>query len=214
MFQWMQKENIYSVKLLFFVAALFFQSCFSGKDLSVSLPEKCWAMRHPFVLHKAIDCTNKAKKITDSILLTNKLDGDANGGQLDAFRHACWMALLTKNIGYHRALSLGRAHEKGNYQSFLKRKNEDGSLADKAATDMDLWNNKMGAAISKQYKGKDLLILYDVIISSIQSGRMKMIKKNLRGQSLDDNGNIIPGRGNEKIWNTTRVLVPSDYIRQ
>ena len=46
---------------------------------------------------------------------------DNNGGALDAFKHAFWMARLTQGIGHRASLSLGKAHEKGNYKAFLNQ---------------------------------------------------------------------------------------------
>ena len=39
---------------------------------------------------------------------------------MDAFRHAYWMARLRQEIGKTAARSLGKAHEKENYQTFKK----------------------------------------------------------------------------------------------
>ena len=47
--------------------------------------------------------------------LSPLLDKDPSGGQVDAFRHAYWMARLNEEIGKNAAKSLGKAHEKENY---------------------------------------------------------------------------------------------------
>ena len=120
----MQKESIFLIKVFSVVILLFTLSCAGEKKASVSGPEKCWALRHPFVYKKAYRCSREAVRLTDSVKKTNQLDGDADGGQLDAFRHSCWMAITCRQIGYRRALGLGRAHEKGNYKSFLKKKTD------------------------------------------------------------------------------------------
>jgi len=49
------------------------------------------------------------------------LDGDASGGQVDAFRHAYWMARLHQEIGKRAAFSLGKSHEKENWKTELCR---------------------------------------------------------------------------------------------
>ena len=69
---------------------------------------------------------------------------DNNGGKLDAFKHSYWMARLTQGIGKRAAFRLGKAHEKGNYQTYQRRRLEDGLLPDKPSTDMDLYNNNIG----------------------------------------------------------------------
>jgi hypothetical protein len=54
------------------------------------------------------------------------------------------MALLTQNIGAKKALKLGIAHEKANFEFFLKKKNEYGELPDSMGSVMDVLNNQMG----------------------------------------------------------------------
>ncbi|MBK6839510.1 MAG: hypothetical protein IPG90_15685 [Bacteroidetes bacterium] len=56
--------------------------------------------------------TEQARMETKSLLLDSRLDGDEDGGQLDAFRHAFWMASLSQKICWRKALKLGIAHEK------------------------------------------------------------------------------------------------------
>ena len=70
---------------------------------------------HPFKATKALEISKEVNRISDSIKKTNLLDGDASGGQVDAFRHAYWMARLKQEIGESAARSLGKAHEKENY---------------------------------------------------------------------------------------------------
>ena len=62
------------------------------------------------------------------------------------------MARLTQGIGRRAAYSLGKAHEKGNYQTFKNRQLEDGILPDKPSSEMDLYNNQIGISIGKRFK--------------------------------------------------------------
>lgn len=48
---------------------------------------------------KAYKISVEVTHIVDSIGKNNGLDGDGSGGQLNAFRHAYWMARLRKEIG-------------------------------------------------------------------------------------------------------------------
>ena len=66
----------------------------------ISSPEKCWVINHIFVAKKAWRITQYVRLQTDSIQKTNMLDGDANGGQVDAFRHAFWMASLSQKMNW------------------------------------------------------------------------------------------------------------------
>ena len=65
----------------------------------LSRPKKTWVLFHPFKAIKSLEISKEAKRIADSIKKTNLLDGDASGGQVDAFRHAYWMARLRQEIG-------------------------------------------------------------------------------------------------------------------
>src|SRR4051812_15529731 len=64
----------------------------------LSCPEKWWAFTHPFVLHKVYTMTIEARHASKEMMKDSTLDHDANGGQVDAFRHAYWMALLSQHI--------------------------------------------------------------------------------------------------------------------
>lgn len=92
------------------------------RSYKASTHEKLWAITHPFVYSKARKITIEALKGTEMVKKDSSLDGDDAGGQVDAFRHAYWMALLSQKICWKKALSLGRAHENGNYKSFKRKK--------------------------------------------------------------------------------------------
>jgi hypothetical protein len=179
------------------------------KFINLSRPEKCWVLCHPFVAKKTWSITQKVLLITDSISKTTTLDGDKNGGQVDAFRHAYWMALLAENIGWRKALKLGRAHEKANYIDFKKRRLEDGTHPDKASGDMDLYNNKTGNDIAKANKNIVGNKLQSLVIAAVQAGKMKIIKKDSLGNFLDENNFIIPADSLKGKWNNGKCLISS-----
>src|SRR4051812_15084088 len=79
----------------------------------LSCPEKKWVLFHPFVAKKTFVFTQQARDASKEMIKDASLDGDENGGQVDAFRHAYWMALLSQNICWRKARWLGYAHEKG-----------------------------------------------------------------------------------------------------
>src|SRR5437763_1189417 len=107
----------------------------------VSCPEKWWAFTHPFIACKAYKLSVKAMEATKEMMKDSTIDHDSNGGQLDAFRHSYWMALLSQKISPRKAKRLGKAHEKGDYLNFKKHRLEDGLLPDSMASVMDLCNN-------------------------------------------------------------------------
>lgn len=180
----------------------------------LSRPEKCWVISHIFVANKAYKISSFVRSVTDSLKKSNILDGDADGGQVDAFRHSFWMAMLVKEMHWEKALKLGKAHEKGNYLQFKKRKSEVATLPDKIACEMDLWNNGVGINLGKIYFDVSPDSLKLIIIDEIINGRMKVIYKNKKGDSLDIDGNIIPFDEWNGKWENSRVMIFSDYNLQ
>jgi hypothetical protein len=185
-FEKMQKHFI--ILLVFFTCFIMFipaQINAQDKDdgkvnvSSLSRPEKWWAVTHIFVAFKAKKISSYSLYLTDSLKQDSNLDGDASGGQVDAFRHAVWMALLTKNMRWKKAWRLGKAHEKGNYLQYKKGKLEDGFPPDKVSSDMDFWNNDVGISITKNNKTLSDSAIVSTVIEKILSGEMKIIYKNI-----------------------------------
>lgn len=176
----------------------------------LSKPERSWVIWHPFKAKKAYKISLEAEKTKDSIKHTNLIGKDNNGGQLDAFKHSFWMARLTQNIGKRAAFTLGKAHEKGNYQTFLKRRLEDGMLPDKPSTDMDLYNNNIGISVGKQFKKASKPQLISVLIDSIRQGKMRVLLKDKNGYFLDCDKKRIPLDSLKHKWNTKKCLVRSN----
>lgn len=178
---------------------------------SVSCAEKRWAMKHLFIAKQAWKITERVRIVTDSLKQRAIPDQDASGGKLDAFRHSFWMASLTKRIGARRALSLGRAHERGNYRDYKKKRFEEGDIPDKAAGEMDLYNNGVGSKIGTQSKGSYEKDIIEAILSAIHAGNMKIILKDAEGRSCDSLMQPIPASAMKGKWDTPRVLVASDF---
>ena len=176
----------------------------------LSKPERTWVAFHAFKAKRAYQISLEAEKITDSIKKKNTIGVDISGGKLDAFKHSYWMARLTQGIGKHSTYSLGKAHEKGNYQTYKKRKLEDGLLPDKAATDMDLFNNHVGITIGmhKNIKSKNNLI--QTVLDSVKEGKMRVLLKDSLGNFLDCQQKRIPLDSLKHKWNTKKCLVPSN----
>lgn len=199
--------------LLFFCLFSFSTNAQNRQTGKVSCPEKRWALFHPFIARQSYSLTKDALHIADSIQNTRSLDGDIHGGQVDAFKHAYWMALLSQHINYRRALKLGKAHEKGNYKSFKKSKRKGIQTShDKVSSKMDLWNNQKGLEIGLALKDQGFKVIQLAIIDSIRSGVMKIIYKNASGQFLDCEGNVIPKENLIGNWENEKCLVPSDKV--
>ena len=180
--------------LIFFLVSI--ETLYSQKSfrrLKPGLPEIRWAVFHPFSARNAFRITERVVNVTDSIRDTGMVGKDSHGGELDAFRHAYWMAILSLNIGWRKSRSLGNAHEKSNYRSFKKaRRKGKPDKHDAAAREMDLWNNNAGMATAKGYPDTKHTEMIDLIVEAIRDGKMKVILKNKVGQSLDSSGRIIP----------------------
>jgi hypothetical protein len=179
----------------------------------ISCPEKRWVIFHPFIAKKTYNLTRYTQSVADSIKNTNILDGDINGGQVDAFKHAYWMATLSQNIKWKKALKLGKAHEKGNYKSHKKGARKGlKETHDKISSDMDMWNNHRGIEIGRALKESDRIIIQQMVIDSIHAGKMKIIKKNSSGHYLDCSGNLIPADSLSGKWENVKCLVPSNSL--
>lgn len=170
---------------------------------------KTWVLLHPFKAKKALLISKEANKIADSIAKTNLLDKDVSGGQVDAFRHAYWMAKLHKKIGRNAARTLGKAHERDNYNSFKKGHFEDGIYPDYASKKMDLFNNKMGLTFSVKNDTRSNVGLIYKIINAIKKGNLKIIKKDTKGNYLTCNNELIPAQELKK-WKNKKCLVTSN----
>ncbi len=175
-------------------------------------PEKRWVITHLFVAGKAYKISKEAKHVADSLLNDTILDGDNNGGQVDAFRHAYWMARLTQEIGWRRAKSLGKAHERGNYWQYKKMKKEEGLVPDKKSSEMDFLNNDIGIEIGLENKSVSKDSLKSIIIGYIKNGELWILYKDENGRYLDCNGNVIPD-SLLNAWETPKCLVPSNKKR-
>jgi len=205
----MKKYLIFSFVFLFSLTS-FSQSSYYKQFKKLSTPKKWWVVFHPFKAKKTLRISKEVIKVADSISKTSILDGDKSGGQVDAFRHAFWMARLHIKIGKSAARSLGKAHEKENYQYFKDNKLEDGIIPDKASMDMDLYNNEIGLSLVKKGDNISRKSLVIRIIKAIKKGKMRIIKKNNKRQFLTCDGNIISRASLKGKWLNNKCLIPSN----
>ena len=180
------------------------------KFKALHCPEKRWVMIHPFIAGKALKISENTRRIAKEIKNDPPMDGYENGGKADAFRHTFWMASLTQKIRWRKAYKLGKAHEKGNKRDFKKNKTEEGMLPDAVSCEMDLWNNKVGTEIGREYKSKSQEELIYLVKQAIIKGICKIIKKDVNGNYLDESGEIIPDEDWQGKWENKRCLVNSD----
>lgn len=120
------------------------------------------------------------------------------------------MARLRQELGKSAARSLGKAHERENYKTFKKRKLEDGSVPDEISSVMDLHNNEQGLALvvkDEIVSQKELIIR---IIKAIKSGKMKIIKKDSKGNFLTCDGIVISPKSLKGKWKNNKCLIASN----
>lgn len=180
----------------------------------LSCPEKWWVFLHPFIAKKAYRITTEARAVSKEMENDSLLDHDADGGQVDAFRHSYWMARLTQEMCKHKALSLGKAHEKGNYKDFTKHRQGEEVFSDSAASAMDLFNNDIGASTGEENKSLPEAELIKLIRRKILSGEMRIILKDKEGHSLTCDGKILGLEKFQGIWNIPRCVVSSAEIKK
>lgn len=175
----------------------------------LSKPEKHWVIFHPFVAKKALLVTRIVIMVSDSIAKANILDGDVTGGQVDAFRHCYWMAMLSNKISVRKAFKLGLAHEKGNYLQFKKGMLEDGALPDSLSSQMDLENNGAGIELGVLGKGKENVQEYfkQFVIDYLRKGMLVMLKKDREGDFLTCSGEIINMVEWKGKWGIPKCLI-------
>lgn len=175
---------------------------------SLSSPEKWWVIWHPFKAKKALTASLSTLEVTDSIKKTGLIGTDINGGQLDAFKHTYWMVVLSNSIGPKAAISLGKAHEKGNYNTFKKGGKEDGYLPDKASSDMDLYNNQAGIDLYHQHVEESDNIMIQLVLDALYRGELRMIKKE-GSHFLNCNGFTIDPSHLIGTWENEKCLIPT-----
>lgn len=176
---------------------------------NLTSPEKFWVLFHLFKAKKAYRISIEATRVSDSIAKTKLLDQDKNGGQVDAFRHAFWMATLSQEIGKKSAKKLGKAHEKGNYKQFKKNKLEEGSRPDQKSSEMDSFNNNIGIEIFKNNKKASKNDYITLVITQINRGKLKVLKKAPNGAYLDCNNQLLAKNEYLDKWENSKCLIPS-----
>ncbi|MBN2173908.1 MAG: hypothetical protein JW731_07245 [Bacteroidales bacterium] len=208
-------------KSIFLVTILMIMFCSSGTAQQINLkprfkglsrPEKWWVVFHPFVAKKSFHITKHTLQLTDSIKFAGTLDQNISGGQLDAYKHTLWLALLTQEIDRRKSKWLGIAHEKGNYITFKKKKKKgEPTSHDQVASEMDLWNNELGIGLGSENKEAGTIEIEEIVIESILSGKARIIKTDSNGNFLDCDDRIIPDDSLKGRWENNKCLVPSDY---
>ena len=140
------------------------------------------------------------------------LDKDADGGQVDAFRHAFWMGRLAQKMNWRKVNRLGKAHERGNFLDFKKQRTGEETFSDSIAGAMDLFNNNIGIDAGRNNKSLSAEEMKMLIVKKILGGEMKIISKDEHGTSLDCEKHPVDLKFYKGKWNIPRCLVNSDEV--
>ncbi len=201
-------KNLYVLIVLIFLSSC--SPTLKQSFSKLSKPERTWVTFHPFKSKTAFMISREALKVKDSIAINKGIGTDNSGGKLDAFKHSYWMARLTQDIGKSAANRLGKAHEKGNYQTYKKKRLEDGLLPDKQSSDMDLFNNQIGIEVGTSFKKSSRTALMRKLIDALEKGNLRVLKKDSLGNFLDCQNKKIPLDSLKNKWDTKKCLVSSN----
>lgn len=206
--------GVFLVFLLWFLAAFSQEKSRREYFGELSRPEKWWVLTHPFSASRAQEISLHARKVSEKLKDHPELDRDSRGGQIDAFRHAYWMALMTVELNHRKAWRLGYDHEKGNKLHFKNKKGEyDGPLPTAADCTMDMHNNEAGIAIGVNYPDATREELQEIILNKLLDGHFIMLKKDSENNFLDCDGNPASPEDYHHSWEVPVCLVPSSFER-
>lgn len=183
-----------------------------AQHVHISCYEKRWAFFHPIAAFKVKKTSNVCRAFYDAKNIRDGLDNFENGGKIDAFRHAFFMAAFSQKINARKIRKLGIAHEKGNYRDFKHARLEDGELPDSLGTVMDLKNNELGITLGNANKLISLEELKKLVIDEIKNGRAVIMKRKNSGIYIDCKDNIIDMGAAARKWNIPKCLVSSNFV--
>lgn len=199
--------------LVFVLTATVVQAQQKVMPRRVTRPEIMWAVTHPFVALKAIRLTKISLGISESMRADTSLDGQWIGGQLDAFRHAYWMAMLAQKIKPKKVLKLGYAHEKANRLDFKKGRLEETAVPDSIDGAMDYFNNARGVQLGCENRKASLEELKQIIKKEILAGNFKIVATDEQGHFIDCDGKVIDMQHWSGKWDIPKCLVPSNKVK-
>ncbi len=198
-------KQFFFLILLFSFSMLMAQSSFK----KLSRPEKCWVLFHPVKAKKALKIAREVLLVVDSIKQNGLIGVDNTGGNLDAFKHTYWMASLTLKIGRKQTLSLGKAHEKGNYLQYKKHALEDAILPDSISSVMDLRNNAFGVSLVNKNEIISKADVQKKVLDALADGKLTIIKKDEKGNFLTCDGAVISINEWKGKWNIPKCTIAS-----
>lgn len=174
---------------------------------SMSIENKLWAIANASCVKRALDMSEDVLHIMDSLYKQNFFDTDSEGSSYDAFRHVFWMYSLASEIGIEKARKIGIIYE--DYNQYVFSINPQSGY-DATGRKMDEFNNELGlflfSKIGKQERDK----VIESIRNLISKGYAKIIAKDEKENSLDENHEVIPQDKWKGKWENERCLINSN----
>jgi RHS repeat-associated protein len=154
-----------------------------------------WAIKHPVAAIRFKSNSEIAQELAKDPNLKLNFPRD---GQQDAFRHAMWMALNAQSEGFELAVEFGREHER------------DGTdINDIKASQMDEYNNSVGARIGAANPNATPQELQALIMDALAKGEFKIIYTDQKGNYLNEEGEFLLTDGTG-TWQQYKVVVNSN----
>ncbi|GIV26799.1 MAG: hypothetical protein KatS3mg027_0613 [Bacteroidia bacterium] len=161
--------------LLLFITFLFFINFIYSQNKGKY--QYRWALFHPVAAIKVKKIYKRNLYIYQEVKQQKLLDTIENGGKLDAFRHAFFMACFAQKVKPKKLVKLGIAHEKDDVWLYKKkRKIEFRDVPDSASIQMDLYNNQVGIEIGRKYRNITTIQLRDTILFYVKENKFRTIR--------------------------------------
>jgi len=106
-----------------------------------------------------------------------RYQGEGHNGRGDAFRHAYWSALMTREVGLQMARQYGYAHEAVPPGDGVQRVivgSGEMLTQPKREREMDQFNNAAGRTIGETNKDDDDRALADLVDQALKSGQLQL----------------------------------------
>ncbi|MCX8080885.1 MAG: hypothetical protein N3F09_06580 [Bacteroidia bacterium] len=117
-----------------------------------SRQEILWAIVHPVCAWKVYKIYKKNQALYNRTYLKSFGISDSCDNKGDAFRHIFFMALFSQYCSPQKIFKLALAHEKKNYQCFLKKNCQENCPSDTLSIKMDIMNNITGIRLGLTFK--------------------------------------------------------------
>ncbi|MCD4680190.1 MAG: hypothetical protein K8S00_07365 [Bacteroidales bacterium] len=150
----------------------------------------------------------KAVKMAQASGLPNPRDGEQ-----DAFRHTIWNAMNARDIGADDAEPFATLHERGSNPA----NDPNDPSYDPVAIEMDLYNNQVGREIGEANPDATDEELAGLVLGSLNSGELKIIKQNDIGEPVDNEGRVITDNTEKVIttkWHPPLAIPKETEVKQ